>query len=122
MANPKLVKPLSSKQYQLDVVAGKVNANYINSNFTFIRFFKGNLNDLTDCEGYDVNVEPYNPEETISFEALSAGQQSLLLEIYGLIKNNIIEYQPVVDSINKAEAEHCDTISEANDYINEKYL
>ena len=30
-----------SKQYQLDVVAGKVNANYINSNFTYFNYFSG---------------------------------------------------------------------------------
>lgn len=116
------INGVTSKQYQEDMSANKVNGEYISTNVSFIRCFEGNINDLTDYKGFDVSVDSNNDNsEHIDFSALTTDQQNTLLNCIANVKDYIIPYQATVDAFDLSTAEICDKISDANDYVNNKY-
>ncbi|MBE5757760.1 MAG: hypothetical protein E7345_02380 [Clostridiales bacterium] len=116
------INGVTSKQYQEDMSANKVNGEYISTNVSFIRCFEGNINDLTDYKGFDVSVDSNNDNsEHIDFSALTTDQQNTLLNCIANVKEYIIPYQATVDAFDLSTAEICDKISDANDYVNNKY-
>ncbi len=114
------VRGLTSKQYQVALSNGRVDGEYISTNISYFRCFEGNLNDFTDYAGYDVDAG-WDVDSRIDYESLTAEQKAVIIRCINGVKGHIIPYQSTVDAIVVSTAEHCDEISDANDYINETF-
>ena len=80
------------------------------------------INDVTDYKGFDVNIDYHNDSTLrIDFSSLTSEQQNIVLNCIANVKDYIIPYQTIVDAIDISTAEICDEISEANDYVNNKF-